>query len=77
MRCPSSGSCFVRVTGVGHAVAHAGMGEDVPGVPGVVADLGEELLDEGPQGMGQLDRALNSLRQDLFPTEADPTGNTA
>ena len=34
-------------------------------------------LREITQRMGQLDKALSSLRQDLFPTQAVPTGRTA
>ena len=41
-------------------------------IGGGIAHLGEIT-----QRMGQLDEALSSLRQDLFPTQAVPTGQTA
>ncbi len=41
-------------------------------IGGGIAHLGEIT-----QRMGQLDKALSSLRQDLFPTQAVPTGLTA
>ena len=40
-------------------------------IGGGIAHLGEIT-----QRMGQLDKALSSLRQDLFPTQAVPTGQT-
>ena len=41
-------------------------------IGGGIAHLGEIT-----QRMGQLDEALSSLRQNLFPTQAVPTGQTA
>jgi hypothetical protein len=41
-------------------------------IGGGIAHLGEIT-----ERMGQLDKALSSLRQDLFPTQAVPTGQTA
>ena len=40
-------------------------------IGGGIAHLGEIT-----ECMGQLDKALSSLRQDLFPTQAVPTGQT-
>ena len=40
-------------------------------IGGGIAHLGEIT-----ERMGQLDKALSSLRQDLFPTQAVPTGQT-
>ena len=41
-------------------------------IGGGIAHLGEIT-----QRMGQLDEAFSSLRQNLFPTQAVPTGQTA